>query len=312
MSTGPLVSVVIAAYNSGRFVGQAVKSVLAQTYRPFEIVVVDDGSTDDTAEVLAGFGGGLRYVRQENGGPAAARNRGIGEASGELVAFLDADDEWHAEKLSRQWEALAASPRAGLVHTDVWYWDQTQGSRYRRTGARAESQGDCYPRFFWRNPVTLSTVLLRRDCLRRVGGFDESIRRPSAEDYDLWLRIARHYPLAYLNEPLVTYRLHGANAVGNAPVMRQAELYVVLKALRDDPSLRDLIGKVGVRRRLHDLYCSVGYHEYAAGEYSEAHEAFRRALGCVPTSRMALLHWLATFLPPSVIGPLRSLKRRWA
>src|SRR4051812_26302017 len=116
MDTGPLVSVVIATYNSGRFVGQAVRSVLAQTYRPFEIVVVDDGSTDDTAGVLAGYRDGVRYVYQENRGPAAARNRGIAEAAGELVAFLDADDEWHPEKLSRQWEALSASPRAGLVH----------------------------------------------------------------------------------------------------------------------------------------------------------------------------------------------------
>src|SRR5262249_38101592 len=155
-----------------------------QTYRPVEIVVVDDGSNDDTAEVLACYRDRVRYVYQDNRGPAAARNRGIAEANGELLAFLDADDQWHGEKLSKQAAVLAAKPEAGLVHSDVLYWDQLRDSKYRRTGARPEFHGGCYSSFFWRNPVTLSTVLLRRACLRRVGCFDESIRRPSAEDYD--------------------------------------------------------------------------------------------------------------------------------
>jgi glycosyltransferase involved in cell wall biosynthesis len=311
MSTRPVISAIIATYNRAALVTQAVESVLTQAYRPLEVIVVDDGSTDDTARALARYGDAVRYVYQENRGPAAARNRGIAEASGEVFAFLDADDLWHPEKLRKQWEVLAANPQAGLVHTDVDYWDELRKTKYRRTGPRPDGQGACYPRFFWRNPVTLSTVLLRRSCLQQVGGFDEAIRRPSTEDYDLWFRIARHFPFAYLDEPLVTYRLHGSNAVNNSLTIRQAELYVVLKALRTDPDLHDLIGRAGVRRRLYDLFFDVGYHRYALGQYREAHPYFWRALGCVPTSRLALLHWLTTFLPTVMINRIRWLKHLW-
>src|SRR5688572_15366487 len=176
MTESPLVSVVIPAYNAARFLPRAVESVLNQSYRPLEVTVIDDGSTDDTARVLEPYRGAIHYLRQPNGGPARARNQGIAQTRGELVAFLDADDLWLPNKLSIQVRSLQDNPRAGVVHSDTFYLDNTTGVQSRRGNPPTDFTGDCYPLMFQRNRITLSTVVVRRECLEQVGGFDERIR----------------------------------------------------------------------------------------------------------------------------------------
>lgn len=201
------VSAVITTYNSAHFVVAAIESVLAQTRAPDEILVIDDGSTDDTAQVVARYAArGVRYLYQENGGPSAARNRGLRESGGELVAFLDADDLWLPEKLERQLAHLAARPELGLVSCDRWVWKVEKGWRYQeRFGPRrgADARREVMVRNIVGNP---SQVLARRAALLAVGGFDRSMRW--AEEWELWTRLAARAPLGFVREPLMIYRWH--------------------------------------------------------------------------------------------------------
>jgi GT2 family glycosyltransferase len=255
----PLVSAIIPVYNCVDFVEYAVQSALTQSYRPCEVLVVDDGSNDGTPERLKRFCGAIKYIRQENRGLSSARNLGIRESRGELLAFLDADDMWLPGKLKKQVDAISEGSHVGLVHTDLVKID----SKGERTGtqqcARGEFSGACYPRFFWSNCGPPSTIMIRRKCIDRVGMFDERITRPSTQDYDLWFRIARYYDLRYVDEQLTLYRVHGANSSTDHLMMAQDELYVIRKALRVDSTLMRKVGKHAVRRRLRELYCDIAY-----------------------------------------------------
>jgi glycosyltransferase involved in cell wall biosynthesis len=309
MSQHPLVSVIVPSYNSAHLVRDAVDSVLAQTYPATELIVVDDGSRDETRQVLARYGDRLQYVHQENRGLSGARNTGIAHARGELLAFLDADDKWHPDKLTRQVEALCANPRAAFAHVEVLYWDSETGLVEPRDKGRNEFAGNCYRRLFAGNRIIVSTALVRRDCLEKVGTFDEAIRRPSTQDYDLWLRLARHHEVVYVPEPLTYYRVHATNASKNAVMMLEDELYVVEKALREDPSIPQLFGRAAVRDRLFGIHSAIGFRNYERGNRVEARRAFARALRYRPTCLPVLKLWLATALPAPFVRGFRRLKQ---
>jgi glycosyltransferase involved in cell wall biosynthesis len=306
----PLVSVVIPTYNAARFLVDAIDSVLAQTYQPLEVLVVDDGSTDDTARVLEPYGGRIRYIRQTNGGPAKARNRGIREAKGELIAFLDADDQWLPEKLSKQWACHRAHPDAALSHTDLYRVLQPAGERTYRHDGRERFAGNCYLEFFRNNGVTPSTVLLTRACLETVGLFDEKIRAASTEDWELWIRIARRYPLAYLNEPLTLYRVHPTSGSQNLLRMVENTYYTLAKSLQADPALWETLGRKQFRRRLHELAFGAGYGNADAREMSRARYYFGAALAFDPLRLKAWAFWASTFLPAGLRHQLRGWKQR--
>jgi glycosyltransferase involved in cell wall biosynthesis len=213
-----LVTAVIATYNYGHFVTQAVESVLAQTYSNVEIIVVDDGSTDDTRERLEPYADRLRYLYQENQSVAAARNTGIRAARGSLIAFLDADDLWHPHKLELQMRYLAAHPAVGLVAVDrlgenAAGWPSLNG--YARPEARPLTAEELIikPHF------APSGVLVRKECFTTAGFFDTSLR--NAEDYDMWIRIAASFPVVKLEAPLWWYRVHGANK-SHVPARQEA------------------------------------------------------------------------------------------
>ncbi len=197
-ATGPTVSVVIPAYNAQGCVGGAIRSVLAQTHPVREIIVVDDGSQDATASVVRGFAAPVRYLHQPNAGVSAARNRGVREASGDWVAFLDADDHWLPEKLDRQMELLQTRP-------DL-HWCGCRPA-YVKDGEPAPAEIPVPLKAFLRAPAAVpffeslrqglvfqtSGVVVRRTVLQETGGFDESLR--VNEDRDLWWRIAFRHPL---------------------------------------------------------------------------------------------------------------------
>ena len=199
------VSVVIPAYNAVATLEAAIASVRHQAYSPIEILLVDDGSTDASPEVIRRLAvADLRAFRQPNRGVSAARNTGIREARGELIAFLDADDEWLPGKLARQVEFLSLRPEVGLVYTLIEQVDADG----RITGVRPWKPGrDDYAHLYHSNRIATSSVLVRRELLLRAGLFDESIR--VTQDYDLWLRIAAISPFAGIPEPLTRYRYRG-------------------------------------------------------------------------------------------------------
>lgn len=214
-------SVIIPAYNYGRFIAEAIESVLVQTMRPVEIVVVDDGSTDDTAEMVARFGDAVKYIRQENAGVCIARNRGVAESNGELIAFLDADDIWEPTKLEKQVAKFAEDARIGLVHCGMREFDSESGETIAmHLDGMEGSVADAL--LLWEQPVIVGpggTIMVSRKAFDEAGGFDP--RMACGEDWDLCYRIARKYKVGFTPEPLVNYRSHGAAAHRN---VREMEL----------------------------------------------------------------------------------------
>jgi glycosyltransferase involved in cell wall biosynthesis len=202
-NTEPLVSVVIAAYNCGRFLSDAVNSVLKQTYRNLEILLVDDGSTDTTQEVIAGFSDPrLRSFYQANQGQAAAKNKGITEANGEFIAFLDADDLWHSKKLEMQIPLFSRSREIGVVYTKLSLIDQ-RGNPIN-TPDRVHHSGYITEKLLFDNCVTGMTSIIRHECIDKVGLFNENL--PMGIDYDLWLRISLEYQFYFFDAITYYYR----------------------------------------------------------------------------------------------------------
>lgn len=225
----PTISVVIPTYNHARFLAQAIESALAQTLAPHEVIVVDDGSTDATTEVLSRFGTIIRVIRQHNSGVSMARNAGAFAATGEYLAFLDADDEWLPGKLEKQLWCFACDPKLGLVHCGVEEINAegvTLG--YRRDGLA----GDVLPEFLlFRRSIILgggSGVLIPRGVFDKVAGFDG--RLSTAADWDLYCRIAARYRVGFAPEVLLRYRLHGSNMHTNFRAMKHDMLLAFAKA----------------------------------------------------------------------------------
>jgi glycosyltransferase involved in cell wall biosynthesis len=307
----PLVSVIIPCYNSARYVAQAVDSALAQTYSPAEIIVVDDGSTDNSAEVLKAYELRIQYVYQSNCGLGGARNRGIREARGEFIAFLDADDFWVEEKLNDEMQVFLSNAAVGLVHSDCIYFDEHRDRYFTKQLLRHTFVGRCYARLFFGNRIFVSTVVVRKECLDTVGLFDEQTF-PGTEDYDLWLRVAQKYEFAYVPRHLAIYRHHSLNMSHNLLHMRTAELSVIRQALASNPSLSQTVGQASVKRRLFNLYFHIAYLHFDAGNFAEARQFLFEALRIHPANSYGWTLWLSTFLPPPYITSLRRAKRWFA
>ncbi|HEU4401511.1 MAG TPA: glycosyltransferase family A protein [Candidatus Polarisedimenticolia bacterium] len=266
----PRVSVIIPTYNRSTLLCEAVDSVLAQTFGDLEILVVDDGSTDDTKAIVAArFGGSpaVRYLRRENAGPAAARNTGLRASRGELIAFLDSDDLWEKDKLRLQVAQLDEHPEAALSFCDA----RIEGGR-RDRGTRFESkrfQGDTTMRGIveWNFPMCTPSVVVRRSALGVVGLFDESFA--CQEDWDLWIRIRAVYPIVYVNRPLLVIRRREDNLSRN----RIAEKWRA--ALRLWQKHADLLRRLGcpedlIRRKLAHAHKKTAQASHTLGDYPQA------------------------------------------
>ena len=204
----PRVSITIPTFNCARFLGRAIGSAFAQSYTDYEIIVVDDGSTDDTRQVLAEFGDRIRYFYQTNGGLSSARNLALSQARGEFIAYLDADDLWYPHRLATQVAFLDAHKECGFVHSDVTIIDEADEvihHRYNAETGREVPQGYCVLNLLRRCHVQVPTVLERRECIERVGRFDGRLK--TAQDYLHWIRIAMDgMAVGYIAEPLAMYR----------------------------------------------------------------------------------------------------------
>lgn len=238
----PTVSVVIPVYNHARYLAEAIASALEQTRPAAEVIVVDDGSTDETPQVLARHRDRVRVVEQANRGVAAARNAGAALARGELLAFLDADDAWLPGKLEAQAARFAAEPALGLVHCAVEEID-AQGRRLRTLtegmdGRVAEEM------LLFRRAVILgggSGAVVPRARFEEVGGFDEGLG--TSADWDLHHRIARRAPVGFVPQVLLRYRVHGANMHADVARTAREMLRAYAKAFAEEPALGSLRGR---------------------------------------------------------------------
>jgi glycosyltransferase involved in cell wall biosynthesis len=198
----PLISVILPTYNRGWIVTEAIESVLAQADVAFELIVVDDGSTDDTPRLLESYGNRIRVLRQPNRGVSAARNRGIRASTGALLAFLDSDDLWLPGKLAAQAAFFATHPDALICQTEeTWI---RRGLRVNPGRRHRKESGMIFERSLHLCLVSPSAVMIRRQLLDRVGLFDEDL--PACEDYDLWLRVSCRYPIHLIDAALTVKR----------------------------------------------------------------------------------------------------------
>ncbi len=231
------VSIILPTYNCAKYVGAAVESVLNQTYRNFELIIVDDGSTDDTDEALAQYisnNNKIRYIKQENKGHAGARNTGMAAATGDYIAFIDSDDKWMPEKLDEQVWVLQEDPEVGLVHCNVYGFGENQEVRVRGSQLTQEQLND-YSGYIFDNLysrkiiITTTTVMIRKKCIDAVGMFDENLTRYGSEDRELFLRILRNYKAKYVNKPLAMYRNRSDSEGQNYGNMIKGQKYVYEK-----------------------------------------------------------------------------------
>jgi glycosyltransferase involved in cell wall biosynthesis len=250
-----VVSTIIPAYNAGAYVDQAVTSALNQRDVDSEVIVIDDGSTDNTWEILQRFSDRVRAVRQTNAGHVRSRNRGAQLARGEWLAFLDADDEWLPDKLAKQLNR--ADENTGLVYTDrVNFGDIERVSGLQSTTIR-QFEGNVFEQLLFNNFITVSSVVMRKSWFDRLGGFDPELL--VCEDWDLWLRFTACGGVVKLcPEPLTRYRWHATSMTNNQRRMCEGRLKVVRRALATERGQRT--SRATCRRALSNAWaCSAWY-----------------------------------------------------
>lgn len=193
------ISVIIPTYNRANHLQQALHSVIRQTAQPDEIIIVDDGSNDNTKTIVNDFPSNVKYLYQNNNGVSSARNSGIKQATGDFIAFLDSDDQWLPEKLEKQIAALHKNPDIYICHTEeIWI---RNGIRVNQMKKHAKKGGWIFDHCLPLCVISPSSVIINRSVFEQVGLFDETL--PACEDYDLWLRICANHQVLFLNEPLI-------------------------------------------------------------------------------------------------------------
>lgn len=273
----PLVSVVVPVYNGERFVGECLDSLSAQTYRPLEIIIADDGSTDRSAEIAEQHTALPIVLREPHRCAPAVRNAGIRRATGEYVAFCDVDDLWTTDKIQKQVAIFEAQQEVGFVFTDYARVDaKGENLRYRKVGRleKAFNKSDQFASLVLRNSVPTSTVMLRRSLFERIGFFDETMR--IADDWDLWIRVAKSGTRMHrINEVLMHYRLHGQNISSKIETIHRDRLQVLTKAfdgLDDTPAVRRL-----KNRALALAYFEAANSLFSVGDRAQFRTFYREA-----------------------------------
>jgi glycosyltransferase involved in cell wall biosynthesis len=295
----PLVSVVIPAFNAAMHIGRALDSVLAQDYSPLEILVVDDGSTDDTAALVEDRFPFVKVISQSNAGVAAARNTGLSAASGELICFLDADDGWFPGKLHAQVSYLRAHPEVALVYHDWLVWSPESCEEVptppeypmaSTLPVDAQKSGFIYAQLLMSCVVHTSTVMMRRSVVEDIGVFDASLKK--GEDYDYWMRVSQNREMHKLDRVYSYYRVApGSLSTTPGPVNHEYE--VVLRALESwgwpEPPHKHL-GRRELKRRLAKMAFEFGYEQYYWGSLALASQAFTKAVVHRPWNSRAWLY----------------------
>lgn len=289
------VSVIIPSYNSGHYLKEALDSALAQTFMDYEVVVVNDGSTDSTEAVIRDYEQRypekIRYIYQNNKGLAAARNTAIQHVTGEYLALLDADDRWLPERLAETVAAMDADQKLGIVHANITRFasngnilDTPQRDTRYLTGMIFEHI------FLRRAHLSCPTVLIRRRCIDKVGLFDENLSYLGCEDRELWLRIAQRYAVHYIDKVLALYRISPTSMSHNQENMLKGRLYVVDKFCPPDamtPAQRRLR-----RQALAQIYRDRGDEFLLSNRYAEARKGYAQAIRQAPFGIWSWINYL--------------------
>ncbi|MGB8658701.1 MAG: glycosyltransferase [Candidatus Zixiibacteriota bacterium] len=303
----PEVSVVIPTYNSAHFLGEALQSVFDQTFKDYELIVVDDGSTDETKQIVAEYGDKIKYIFQENSGPASAKNNGIRNSVGKYIAFLDADDLWLPTKLEKQVKTFQQSPELAMIFTEHSVFND-RGIYLALIGKRKRLiKGDIARNIFLHNGVATPTVIVRKEIFNKIGLFEEDLCM--AEDDNMWVRIAVNFKVELIDEPLVKIRFHPERTTA-----AKKKLFGYVQS-----NIRLLTSRyVGVKERIEDVIprklsqvqFDLGYVYFEDNELKEARKAFARGIISYKWNWKNYPYFLSCFLPKKMVQTVRWLKRR--
>jgi len=301
----PKVSIIIPVFNSEKYIGEALDSVFSQTFRDYEIIVIDDGSKDGTAEILEKHKKRIKYFYQENRGLAAARNEGIRLSVSPYLAFLDADDLFLPDKVRIQNDFLDIHPGHAMVFSDFEYFGEAH-SRKPVPDCFKTGEGDLFLDLLQGNCIPVPTTLIRRECFREVGMFDESFL--ALEDYDLVLRVSKHKKIGFIDKILARIRLHSENMSRDATLMCQYEIQAVRKALKANPEIEENYPRL-IRKRYNSIYFEAGYKLLISERSEIARKNLILAIKSYPFRLKPYVYLLASFFSQDQIKRGRKIKR---
>jgi len=279
----PNISVIIHTYNNEKLIAETIESVLRQTYKDYEIIVVDDGSTDNTRTVLQPYMDRMRYHYKENGGIPSAKNAGIRLSEAGFIAFLDHDDLWVPDKLKIQIDYFNKNPQVGLVYSK--YITFSNGKELR-TNPKKGYSGWVFSKLISRSFIQTSTVMVKRECLDAVGPFDESFTL--SDEYDLFLRIAKRYQCGFVDKELTRYRIHDRNA-SKDDLRFDMENLKVFKKIYDNSNGLDTKCKKLLRERIAKYNMNVAGRLYAQGRFEDSNKYHREALKYLPFYKRVIM-----------------------
>lgn len=307
----PQVSIIVPSYNSGGWIRECVNSVLRQSYPNLDIIVVDDGSQDSTAQILREFEGQIRFMQLQHVGVGAARNAAIKAAGGEFVAFLDSDDLWHQDKIRKQVDFLLRNPQCCMIYSDAEEFDDsgTRGGFFAKFPSLTSADNLAESMVLrWSIPLT-STVMIRRDFLRqhRIGFHPAA---SCAEDMSLFLEIyLLGGKIGKLDEPLAKRRLHSSNTSGNHYNRFLQRLTVYRDLLEKYPDAPHQARNL-LRAGLRDANFRVGEWHWGQLELDTARDYFRKGIGFDADGLRCFWFWALTLAPKEAILTLKNLKQR--
>jgi len=301
------VSVIIPTYNCERFIKRAVESALNQTYPDLEVIVVDDGSTDQTKRVVQAFQGRIKYVVQQNQERASARNHGLRLATGEIIAFLDVDDFWPSDHLQVSTDALNGDPTCDLVWSDVIYVDVNEKELWRASQKNKHSA--VFESLLYQNFINQSSVVVRKRCFSEVGTFNEARDLSGSEDWEMWLRVASRFVCRHLPKHFTYYRLHDSWTMTD-PAAAERSMRKALQLILNTPLYAERIPKnISAIEARHLTVMGINY--YSVGRLGESRQKFWQALQVDKKLFFSPTLWFyfsRTLLPKDVAKWLRSKK----
>lgn len=306
------VSIIMPVLNGERYIDEALESIVAQTYKNFEVIVVDDGSTDSTGEHIRAFMDkmDIKIVSHaERQGIAVSVNDGIRHASGHSITFLDHDDAWFPNMLETQVMYLEQHPDVGMVHSDFQTINpdgEVLEESVARCRGRLRPSGTVFNELFMDSFIVATSVLIRKECFDRLGSFHEKL---VWGDYHMWLRIAHDYKIDYVPQVLVKYRQHVGQSTRSLPVVDPDQEPVAIAAIKDIlklyPDVRNQLGETTIRHRMASMYFGSAYYWFDLGMFGNVRICLSKAIGLWPTNIRYYLMYAATLCKPSFVTVVR-------
>jgi len=309
------ISAVIPAYNSAAYINDAITSIHEQTHPIDEIIIIDDGSTDNTCEVVQRSKGNIIYIKQENQGPSAARNHGIKAASGDWIAFLDADDQWTPDKTKEQLITLKKYPKLRLIASDMAEIADSNiitpsvlnkhhlSDFFQKLGGKPIP--NALAALMEKNFIPTGTVLVKRTTLFESGLFNPEIR--FGEDLELWAKIAAHTPITCLAQVHMLRRQHGDNATQSTFPML-TDLVKVCESIRHWDSDALVAQGINPNKLVARAWADLGYWHFASGNQKLARKSFQSSL-CEHFTKRAFFYGIASILPAALSNGMKHTKQ---